>query len=110
MRSAQAGRHETTREWLAKTETKRLLAAVIGRIELEGPLMARDFDDPRPERGAWWDWKPAKHALEHLFNCGIIMIADRERFQRVYDLKQRVLPEGVDTREPSEQACGAAHP
>ena len=105
MRSAQAGRHETTREWLAQAETKRLLAAVLRRIEREGPLLARDFDDPRPERGVWWDWKPAKHALEHLYNCGALMIANRVRFQRVYDLKQRVLPPWVDRREPSEKAA-----
>jgi uncharacterized protein YcaQ len=105
MRSAQSGRHETTREWLAKADTKRLLAAVIRRIEREGPLMARDFDDPRPERGEWWDWKPAKHALEHLYNSGSLMIAKRVRFQREYDLTRRVLPEWVDAREPSEQAA-----
>ena len=105
MRSAQAGRHETTREWLAQAETKRLLAAVIRRIEQEGPLFARDFADPRPERGSWWDWKPAKHALEHLYNCGTLMIAKRVKFQRVYDLSQRVLPGWVNTRQPSEQAA-----
>jgi len=103
MHSAAAGRHESTQQWLAKAETQRLLEGVTRRIEQEGALFARDFEDPRDERGAWWDWKPAKHALEHLYNRGDLMIASRVNFQRAYDLKERVLPGGVDTREPSAE-------
>ena len=36
---------------------------VLDRIRNEGPLMARDFETPRKTSG-WWDWKPAKRALE----------------------------------------------
>jgi uncharacterized protein YcaQ len=54
-------------------------------------------------RGTWWDWKPAKHALEQLFNQGRLMIANRVNFQRVYDLRERVLPDWVDTTEPTDE-------
>ena len=50
-----------------------------------------------PKRGSWYDWKPPKMALEVLFACGDLMVADRVNFQRVYDVRERVLPEWVDT-------------
>ena len=66
--------------------------AVLAEIESRGPLASRDFEDPREKRGAWWDWKPAKTALEILFSRGYLMIDRREGFQRYYDLAERVLP------------------
>lgn len=74
------------------------------RITAEGPLRSRDFEAPRQKAG-WWDWKPAKRALEYLFMSGELMVT-REGFQKRFDLTERVLPTGVDTRHPSprEQA------
>jgi uncharacterized protein YcaQ len=40
-------------------------------------------------------------ALEFLYSQGELMIADRAKFQRVYDLTERVLPEWVDMTEPT---------
>ena len=79
----------------------RLLKAVLGRIRAEGPLRVADFEGDGRKRGSWWDWKPAKTALEYLFSRGDLMIADRVKFQRVYDLTERVLPDWVDTTEPT---------
>ena len=64
-------------------------------------MRVSDFEYDGPKRGPWWDWKPAKRALENLFAWGDLMIAGRINFQRVYDLTERVLPAWVDTREPS---------
>lgn len=100
MHSSRAGRRERTRTWLAKPETQKLLKQVYARVKQEGALRARDFEDERDERGLWWDWKPAKNALEHLYNCGELMIAERIRFERVYDLVERVLPDWVDVEVP----------
>lgn len=75
--------------------------AVLGRIRAEGPLMARDFEAPKRMAG-WWDWKPAKRALEYLFMSGELMVS-RQGFQKVFDLTERVLPAGVDTHEPTGQ-------
>jgi uncharacterized protein YcaQ len=42
--------------------------------------------------GGWWEWKPEKRALEHLFAAGELMISRRDpNFHRVYDLRERVL-------------------
>jgi hypothetical protein len=76
---------------------KETLTAVLNRIREEGPLASRDFRDSRDEKGGgWWDWKPAKAALEVLFNRGYLMIQRRENFQRYYDTTERVLPEHVE--------------
>ena len=85
------------RRWLAREEAAPAIELVRRRIAAEGALRAGDFADPREERGHWWDWKPAKYALEYLFGCGELMVSDRVNFQRVYDLRERVLPDQVDT-------------
>lgn len=80
---------------------KRLLDMVINRIAKQGPLAAADFPDVREgKRDSWWDWKPAKTALEVQFWMGNLMVTERRKFQRVYDLTERVLPKGTDTRTP----------
>jgi uncharacterized protein YcaQ len=73
---------------------------VVSRIREEGPLGSADFESPPGKRGTWWDWKPAKRALEMLFSSGELMVSERRNFQRIYDLKERVLPDSVDTVEP----------
>jgi hypothetical protein len=87
--------------FLAEEENWRLLEQVRQRIAEEGPLRAAQFEYNGPRRDSWWDWKPAKHALEYLYNIGDVMISDRKSFQRVYDLRERVLPDWVDQSEPT---------
>jgi uncharacterized protein YcaQ len=78
-----------------------LVGACYERIQNEGALRAADFERPESKGGTWWDWKPAKRALEHLYDSGELMIAGRKNFQRVYDLRERVLPAWVDQSLPS---------
>ena len=100
-RVAQGG-GSSTRAWLAQPGTRRLLENVYERVRAQGPLRARDFEHHGSRRGAWWDWKPAKQALEHLFSRGDLLITDRDNFQRIYDLSERVLPDWVDRSAPTE--------
>ncbi len=88
------------RHWYRDRDHK-LMAEILRRIRDEGPLRARDFEDPRVGKGEWWSWKPAKQALEQLFMQGELMASGREGFQKIYDLPERVLPADVDTRMPS---------
>lgn len=64
---------------------------LLERIRTQGAVRAADF--PRADRGVsgWWEWKPEKRWLEAWFALGELMIPRRERFQRVYDLADRVL-------------------
>ena len=87
--------------WWHYNRDQRLRASVLDRIRDEGPLFARDFEDPRPSRAGWWDRKPAKRALEQLFMEGELVSIERRGFQKRYELAERFLPPGVDTREPS---------
>lgn len=89
-----------------RRDNPRIVDQVLERIRREGGLRAADFADPRAQRGTWWDWKPAKRALEVLFNCGELMVSARPNFQRVYDLPERVLPDGLDTSLPDEEEQG----
>ena len=78
---------------------------VLARIRSEGPLRARDFEH-RETRAGWWDWKPAKRALEYLFMAGELMVS-RQGFQKVFDLTERVLPTRIDTQMPTAEEQGA---
>ena len=85
-----------------------MLEPVMARIREEGPLRSQDFEPPPGvQRGAWWDWKPAKVALELLFWRGDLMISERRGFQRVYDLTERVLPAHVDNVCPTRASWAA---
>jgi len=88
------------RHW--ETKNKKLLNYIIDRIKNEGPLQSRDFENPS-KRGLWWDWKPAKHALEYLFHSGNLAARARKSFQKVYDLPERVLPENINTSALTEE-------
>lgn len=88
-------------KWLDREGNQELAVMVLERIRQEGALKASDFEYDGPRRGSWWDWKPAKVALEYLFTRGDLMIANRVNFQRVYDLTERVLPQWVDISMPN---------
>ena len=87
--------------WLNELVQKDLVPQVLERIRQEGALRVSNFESDGHKRGTWWDWRPAKVALEFLYSFGDLMIADRVNFQRVYDLTERILPVWVDTTEPS---------
>jgi uncharacterized protein YcaQ len=90
-----ARRERPLQPWLQRSlgeDTQQILDAVLDEVRERGPLASRDFEDPRDQRGTWWDWKPAKTALEILFEQGYLMVDRRENFQRYYDLAGRVLP------------------
>jgi len=86
--------------WFPRDE--KLMSAVLQRIKTEGPLRSKDFDSTKKGNSGWWDWKPAKKALERLFMEGQLEITRREGFQKVYDLPQRVIPAHIDTRMPTQ--------
>ncbi|HMN95127.1 MAG TPA: crosslink repair DNA glycosylase YcaQ family protein [Phycisphaerales bacterium] len=101
---------------------QRILDRVLERVRAEGPLQARDFDGPKRRGGAaaprdepagWWNWKPEKAALEYLWRTGKLAVARRERFEKVYDLVERVHGEHHARPQPTraeliEWACISA--
>lgn len=90
------------RHWFRRN--RKLMNHVLERIRAEGPLQARDFEAPSGRKsGPWFDWKPTKRALEQLFMEGRLMVRERRGFQKVYDLRERVLPHGTDVRMPTPE-------
>jgi uncharacterized protein len=79
-----------------------LVEPILERIRAEGPLGSRDFEGASG-KADMWDWKPAKLVLEALFDRGELVVADRESFQRRYDLAERVIPRAIlDAPTPEE--------
>jgi uncharacterized protein len=72
-------------------------------IRERGPVRAADFERRDGKAGGWWEWKTEKRALEMLFTAGELMIARRQNFQRVYDLRERVLKTSDDKNLPSRE-------
>lgn len=85
-----------TARFLQEEGSAEVVDKVLEVIRAEGAKRASDFEDKRREAG-WWNWKPSKRALEHLHDQGYLMTRERRKFQRVYDLPERVLPDWVDT-------------
>lgn len=88
------------KHWHKRDE--RLMKLVLKRIATEGPLMAKNFEHTGKKIGEW-KAKPAKKALEYLFMQGDLMVPRRVNFHKVYDLTERVLPEGTDTTVPDQE-------
>jgi len=86
------------RDW--GNENAATLDEILNHIHENGAVRSSDFKSNQ-SRGTWWDWKVEKVALEHLYYRGDLMIARRENFQRVYDLRERVLPDWDDTQAPA---------
>ena len=87
-----------------RTRDQKLMDELLARIRADGPIRSRDLEHKAQKSSGWWDWKPAKKALEQLYMQGDLMVSDRTGFQKTYDLTERVLPAGVDTRMPSVEA------
>ena len=96
--------HRWYTDWIEQPGNRDFMAGILARIQLEGALRANNITGEKQKHGAWWDWRPEKLALEHLYSFGELMIAGRVNFQRVYDLTERVLPEWVDKTEPTAEA------
>ena len=86
---------------------KRLRKSILQRIKTEGPLSSRDFEAVKGKKtSGWWDWKPAKRAMETMFLSGELMISERKGFQKVYDLTENCLPLDINLTRPSDEERG----
>jgi len=80
------------------TEYYKELDRVLAHASNNGPVTAREMPDRHDPSGAagngeWWDWRPAKTALEYHWRTGGLCISHRRGFQKAYDLTERVIPE-----------------
>ncbi|MEY4909297.1 MAG: hypothetical protein RL260_3015, partial [Pseudomonadota bacterium] len=85
---------------VARADTA-VMRQLLDRVRIDGPLTLRSLGQPSGVKGGWWNAGPLKHALDRLFLQGDLMVCERQGMEKVYDLAERVLPGGLDLREPT---------
>ena len=83
-------RYHRYREWYLDHQID--TDQVLEHIRQHGAVRSADFERKDGKKGTWWDWKIEKDALEYWLAAGDVMVSRREKFQRVYDLRERVHP------------------
>ncbi|WP_394849236.1 winged helix DNA-binding domain-containing protein [Pendulispora brunnea] len=78
---------------------------LLAHVRELGPVKSSDFERKdsggKAAKPGWWGWKSEKRWLEALFVLGELMIARRDKFQRVYDLTERVLSVAAPGLDPA---------
>jgi uncharacterized protein len=77
------------RKWL--DENSAVAETVLNHIRTHGETRSSDFERTDGQKTNWFNWKEEKIALEYLFYAGELMVRKRHNFQRIYDLRERVL-------------------
>ncbi len=103
MRNYRQGTNPSYRKWIANPEKQKQVSDLLDAVRERGGSRPADFRTEKRAPGSWWNWDEAKIALEHLYNIGDLAIANRVNFQRIYDIRDRVLPSWVDREEPTEE-------
>ncbi len=74
------------------------MAKVYLEVAERGPITAAALSNPGKRTGGWWGWwgsANGKATLEHLYDAGLVAIAGRRGFERLYDITERVIPNAV---------------
>lgn len=96
--------HNRTRieAWRKEFGDDRVLKTVRDHIAEKGPSLARDFAHLGGRTGPWWGWGPAKAALEYLWRTGKLAVLERDGFEKIYDLTERVIPKALRDAKPTK--------
>jgi uncharacterized protein YcaQ len=73
-----------------------LVKFVLNELRERGPLGNRDFEGAKVKAWSYRGRKEASIALFYLWLTGEVMISNRKGFDRIYDLRERVLPGEFD--------------
>lgn len=82
---------EQTQEYM-RSPRGAYVAKAYAEVAEFGPIAAAGLSNPGKRSGKWWGWGDGKAALEHLYSAGLVAIAGRRGFERLYDLAERVIP------------------
>ncbi|ENX41984.1 winged helix-turn-helix domain-containing protein [Acinetobacter sp. NIPH 2100] len=79
-----------------------LMKEILARVKAEGKIQLRNMQKEKREGPAgWWNSGPNRKALEQLFMQGDLMICERNGMEKIFDLTERCLPEGIDLSTPT---------
>ncbi|HJU73710.1 MAG TPA: crosslink repair DNA glycosylase YcaQ family protein [Gemmatimonadaceae bacterium] len=88
---------DETREYM-RSSGGAYMAKVYTEVAERGPMSAGDLADPGKREKGWWSWwgtNNGKATLEHLYDAGLVAIAGRRGFERLYDIAERVIPQAA---------------
>jgi uncharacterized protein len=81
---------------------QKLARVILRRIKDEGPLGAAAFQNAeRSETGWGTSGSLAKTTLDKLFYHGRLLVSRREKFRRIFDLPERILPPEILKSRPA---------
>ncbi len=92
-------------------ELKRAMRRMMTRIKSKGALLLRDVES-KTFVGGWSNVAPSKiekRALHELWMRGQVMIRNRQGFQKVFDLPERIIPAAIDQTMPTKLEAGEFH-
>ena len=75
---------------------KDLLKFILNELRERGPLGNRDFEGTRVKAWSYRGRKETSIGLFYLWMIGEVMITHRKGFDRIYDLRERVVPAEFD--------------
>lgn len=85
-----------------------LIAQVLKTVQRRGPLRAGEIEDaptlPTHALGTFRSGKLANQALYYLWLAGEVMTHSRKGIERVYDLRERIVPARVNYASTKEEA------
>ena len=82
---------------------KDLLKFVLNELRERGPLGNRDFEGTKVKAWSYRGRKETSIALFYLWLTGEVMISNRKGFDRIYDLRERVVPPEFDYAATEEE-------
>ena len=82
---------DETQEYM-RSDRGAYMAAVYAEVIKHGPIAVSELSNPGKRSGNWWGWGVGKATLEHLYRAGLVAIAGRRGFERLYDVTERVIP------------------
>jgi hypothetical protein len=88
---------ERTQEYM-RSKRGAYMAQVYEEVAERGPIGAGELSNRGKRTEGWWGWWRSgngKATLEHLYDAGLIAIAGRRGFERLYDITERVIPQAA---------------
>ena len=82
---------------------KDLLKFILNELRKRGPLGNRDFEGTRVKAWSYRGRKETSIGLFYLWMIGEVMITNRKGFDRIYDLRERVVPAEFDYAVTEEE-------
>ncbi len=81
----------------------KVLKKVKDQLRANGPMTTTDLGGGRKD-AYWWNWSDVKVGVEYLLDIGEVAVTARDKWRRVYDLSERVIPSEYLRDEPADSA------